>query len=63
MSDSGRSRRPAVRPSVESGFLFSDGMSGGTYALFLPPWDLRPRSLRRIPEASAYPLGDDGTRS
>lgn len=28
-------------PHVEPGFLYSDGMSGGTDFFFVAPWDLR----------------------
>lgn len=40
-------------PAVEPGFLYSDGMSGGTGYFFVAPWDLRrgerPRRARTVP--------------
>ena len=45
--DSGRARVPYAFDPDTGGFLYSDGMSGGTSCVFVPPWDVYPRPRGR----------------
>ena len=50
----------SVSYGPEPGFLYSDGMSGGTGIIFVPPWDVYRKKRRR---ASRTPRQDPPQRS
>lgn len=45
----------------EPGFLYSDGMNGGTGVLFIPSWDVYPRRKRSKKSPKPYKKQIKGT--
>lgn len=46
MADSASARVPYAYDPESGCFLYSDGLSGGTSCVFVPPWDVYPRPRR-----------------